>query len=123
MKQPEPRQSPLPRVAMKSAVIAGLVAIIAVVGAFSAVAATRTVETSATLEMEFWVSLANRSAFVSTRQEGHEWITHDFVVPLRDYPGVPNLLVRWHEGRSPPQGDTRPRNSGLDWASSGSAEP
>ena len=94
MKQPEPRQSYLPiRVATKSAVIAGLVAIIAVVGAFSAVAATRTVETSTTLEMEFWVSLANSSAFVSTRQEGHEWITHDFVVPLRDYPGVPNLLV------------------------------
>ena len=68
MKQPQPRQSLLPfRVAMKSAVIAGLVAIIAVGGAFSAVAATRTVETSATLEMEFWVSLASRSAFVSTR--------------------------------------------------------
>ncbi len=94
MKQPQPRQFLLPfRVAMTSAVIAGLVAIIAVGGAFSAGAATRTVETSATLEMEFWVSLANSSAFVSTRQEGHEWITHDFRVPLREYPGISTLLV------------------------------
>ena len=94
MKQPQPRQSPLPiRVAMKSVVIAGLVAIIAVGGVLTAFAATRTVETSATVEMEFWVSLASRSAFVSTRQEGAEWITHDFRVPLREYPGLKTLLV------------------------------
>ena len=94
MTQPQPRQSPLPvRVAMKSAVIASLVAIIALGGVLTAFAATRTVETSATLEMEFWVSLASRSVFVSTRQEGYEWITHDFLVPLNEYPGVKTLLV------------------------------
>ena len=94
MTQPQPRQSPLPlRVAMKSAVIAGLVAIIALGGVLTAFAATRTVETSANLEMEFWVSLASRSVFVSTRQEGYEWITHDFLVPLNEYPGVKTLLV------------------------------
>ena len=94
MRQPGPRQPRLPvRVAMKSAVIAGLVAIVAVGGAASAFAATRTVETSATVEMEFWVSPASRSAFVSTRQEGEEWITHDFRVPLEPVPGVPTLLV------------------------------
>ena len=78
---------------MKHAVIAGLVAIMTIAGALSAVAATRTIETSATVEMEFWVSLANQSAFVSTRQEGHEWITHDFRVPLQQYPGIETLLV------------------------------
>ena len=93
MKQP-PGQPPLPvRVAVKSAVIAGLVAIIAVGGVVTAFAATRTVETSATVEMEFWVSLASRSVFVSTRQEGAEWISHDFRVPLREYPGIETLLV------------------------------
>ena len=94
MKQPQPRQSPLPlRVAMKNGVIAGLVAIIAIGGAVGASAATRTIETSANLEMEFWVSLPYRSVFVSTRQEGAEWITHDFRVPLNEYPGVESLLV------------------------------
>ena len=94
MKQPHPRQSPLPlRVAMKNGVIAGLVAIIAIGGAVGASAATRTIETSANLEMEFWVSLPYRSVFVSTRQEGAEWITHDFRVPLNEYPGVESLLV------------------------------
>ena len=77
---------------MKRAVISGLAAIIAIGGAFTAFAADRTVET-VPVEMEFWVSLANRSAFVSTRQEGEEWITHDFRVPLKEYPGLPTLLV------------------------------
>ena len=79
---------------MKTAVIAGLVALIAVGGAFSAFAANRTVETTVDVEMQFWVSLSSSSAFVSTRQEdGGEWITHDFRVPLTEFPGVPTLLV------------------------------
>ena len=80
---------------MKSAAIAGLLAILAILaiaGALSAFAATRTVETSVEVEMEFWVSLASDSAFVSTRQVGGEWTTHDFRVDLKQWPGIPTLL-------------------------------
>lgn len=78
---------------MKRAIVGGLVVIMTLGGAFSAGAATRTVQTSAILEMEFWVSLDNRAAFVTTRQEGEEWTTHDFRVELEEYPGLPTLLV------------------------------
>ena len=78
---------------MKQAIIAALVAAMALGGAFSAGAASRTVETSAIVELEFWVSLAHQSAFVTTRQEGAEWTTHDFRVDLEEYPGLPTLLV------------------------------
>ncbi len=80
---------------MKSAAIVGLLAVLAAAGALSAFAATRTVETSVEVELEFWVSLRSQSAFVSTRQlgpGGHEWITHDFRVDLEQYPGIPTLL-------------------------------
>ena len=82
-------------IGMKSAAVVGLLAILAAAGALSAFAATRTVETSVDVEVEFWVSLSSRSAFVSTRQlgPGHEWITHDFRVELEQYPGIPTLLV------------------------------
>ncbi len=101
MTQPQPRQFALPlRAVIRRAasvglvaIVVGLFAIIAVGGLVTAFAATRTVETSATVELEFWVSLANRSAFVSTRQEGEEWITHDYRVPLRGYPGFETLLL------------------------------
>lgn len=78
---------------MRTAVIAGLVVAIAIGGAFSAFAANRTVETEVELQLEFWVDLGSSSAFVSTLQEGEEWITHDFRVPLREFPGVTTLLV------------------------------
>ena len=80
---------------MKSAAVVGLLAILAAGGALSAFAATRTVETSVDIEVEFWVSLRSRSAFVSTRQQGpgHEWTTHDFRVDLEAWPGIPTLLV------------------------------
>lgn len=78
---------------MKRAIIGGLVVVMTLGGAFSAGAATRTVQTSAIVEMEFWVSLDNRAAFVTTRQEGDEWTTHDFRVELEEYPGLPTLLV------------------------------
>ncbi len=77
---------------MKRAIIAGLVGIIAIGGAFSAFAGTRTVETTVELEVEFWVDIENSSAFVSTRQEGEQWVTHDFSVELKPYPGVATLL-------------------------------
>ena len=78
---------------MKATVIAGLVAIIAIGGAFSAFAAHRTVETSVEIELQFWVDSTNRSAFVSTAVEGEEWITHDFLVELNEYPGAPSFWV------------------------------
>ena len=78
---------------VKRAVIAGFVALIAFGGALSAFAADRAVETSVTLEMEFGVDLSSRAAFVNTRQEGEEWVRHDFPVPLQESPGTPTLLV------------------------------
>ena len=78
---------------MKATVIAGLVAIIAIGGAFSAFAANRTVETDIEIELQFWVDSGNRTAFVSTRVEGEEWTTHDFHVELKTFPGVATLWV------------------------------
>ena len=79
---------------MKTIVVAGLVAVLAAAGALSAFANdSRTLHTSVDLELEVWVSLANETAFVSSRQLGEEWTTHDFAIPLTPYPGLPSLLV------------------------------
>ena len=78
---------------MKTVAIAGLLAVLAIGGAFSAFAATRTVETSVDLELELWVDLQTSSAFVSTRQQGHEWITHDVRATLSQSPAIATLLV------------------------------
>ena len=78
---------------MKSAAVAGLLAVLAVGGVLSAFAATRTVETSVDLEVELWVDLQNSSAYVSTRQAGGAWITHDYRVALKRVPAVESLLV------------------------------
>ncbi len=78
---------------MKNTIIAALIAVVAIGGALSAFAASRTVETTVPLQMQFWVDVGSNSAFVSTLQEGEEWITHDFRVPLAPFPGVPTLLV------------------------------
>ena len=78
---------------MKTVAIAGLLAVLAIGGAFSAFAATRTIETSVDLELELWVDLQTSSAFVSTRQQGHEWITHDVRATLSQSPAVATLLV------------------------------
>ena len=78
---------------MKNLVIAGLIAIIAIGGALSGFAASRTVEKTVEVEMQFWVSTASSSAFVSTIQQGaEEWITHDFRVELKEVPGSKTLL-------------------------------
>jgi len=79
--------------AMKRAVVLGLLAVLAAGSAVTAFAATRTVETSVDIELELWVDTATSSAYVSTRQDGEEWVTHDFRVPLRPYPPPSNLLV------------------------------
>jgi len=79
--------------AMKGAAVTALLAVLAAGGALSAFAATRTVETSVDLEMELWVDTETSSAFVSTRQAGGEWITHDYRLALRPSPATPALLV------------------------------
>ena len=43
------------------------------------------VEATVEVETQFWVSLRNSSAFISTRQEGEEWVTHDFRVDLEPH--------------------------------------
>ena len=78
---------------MKTAAVAGLLAVLAIGGALSAFAATRTVETSVDLELELWVDLQTSSAFVSTRQAGQEWVTHDVRVALNASPVTETLLV------------------------------
>lgn len=78
---------------MKNIVIAGMVAMIAVGGAFSAFATDRAIETTVTLHLQYWVDTESKSAFVSTRQEGEEWITHDIRVSLEPNPRLPTLLV------------------------------
>ena len=71
---------------MKNTIIAVLFAVIAIGGALSGFAASRTVETTVDVEMQFWVDTGSNSVFVSTVQEGEEWITHDFRVPLKEVP-------------------------------------
>ena len=94
MTHPRLRRFPLPvRAAARGAVIAGFLAVVAVAGALSAVAATRTVETSAILELQFWVAPDAPAAFVSTRQQGADWSTHDYLVLLRESPPDERLLV------------------------------
>jgi len=39
------------------------------------------------------VDTRGSTAFVSTRQEGEEWVTHDFFVELEPFPAIPTLLV------------------------------
>ena len=94
MTQPRPRRFPLPvRAAARGAVIAGFLAVLAIGGVATALAATRTVETSAILELRFWVAPEAPAAFVSTRQQGAEWSTHDYLVLLRESPEDDGLLV------------------------------
>lgn len=78
---------------MKHAVIARLVAIMTIAGGLSAFAATRTIETSTNLELQFWLAPEIRAAFVSTRQEGAQWTTHDYLVRLHESPEDDGLLV------------------------------
>ncbi len=78
---------------MKSAAVTALLALLAAGGALTAYSATRTVETSVTIELELWVDTNTSSAFVSTRQGGEEWTTHDFRIPLRTAPAPSRLLV------------------------------
>ena len=66
---------------MKNWIVGALVAFIAIGGAFGAYAATETIETESTVEVQVWQSVSDPSRIhLSTRPEGGEWVTHD--VPL-----------------------------------------
>ena len=60
---------------VKNAVIAALIAAIAIGGALGAFAATRTVETTANVEVAVWRRISDGGLFLSTRPEGGNWST------------------------------------------------
>lgn len=61
---------------MKNLVIAALVAAIAIGSAIGAFATTRTVETTANVEVTVWQRVSDGALFLSTRPEGGRWDTH-----------------------------------------------
>ena len=63
---------------MKTAIIAALIAAIAIGGALGAFAATRTVETTAEVDVRVWRRVSDGALFLSTRPAGaDDWETHD----------------------------------------------
>ena len=62
---------------MKSAIIAALIAAIAIGGSLGAFAATRTIETTANVEVAVWRRISDGAIFLSTRPEGGDWDTQD----------------------------------------------
>lgn len=92
--RPPRRRGPFPlRPRPKHALVAALVVVMTIAGAAGAVAATRTIETSTTLQFQVWVSRSLNAAFVSTRQEGADWSTHDYLIALGEDPEDETLLV------------------------------
>ena len=61
---------------MNRAIIAALVAAIAIGSALGAFAATRTIETTANVDVRVWRRISDGELFLSTRAEGGEWVTH-----------------------------------------------
>ena len=62
---------------MNRAIIAALIAAIAIGGALGAFAATRTIETTATVEVGVWRRISDGAIFLSTRPVEGEWDTQD----------------------------------------------
>ena len=62
---------------MNRAIIAALIAAIAIGGALGAFAATRTIETTANVEVRVWKRISDGELFLSTRPPQGEWTTHD----------------------------------------------
>ncbi len=65
---------------MKTPIIAALIAAIAIGGALGAFAATRTVETTAGVDVRVWQRVSDGSLYVSTRPEGKDdesWVTSE----------------------------------------------
>lgn len=62
---------------MKKTIIAALIAAIAIGSTLGAFAATRTVETTANVEVRVWRRISDGELFLSTRPTGGEWVTSD----------------------------------------------
>lgn len=62
---------------MKKTIIAAVIAAIAIGSALGAFAATRTVETTANVEVRVWRRISDGELFLSTRPTGGEWATSD----------------------------------------------
>ena len=62
---------------MKKTIIAAVIAAIAIGSAVGAFAATRTVETTANVEVRVWRRISDGELFLSTRPTGGEWATSD----------------------------------------------
>lgn len=69
---------------MRIAIIAGLVPVLALAGALSASAASRTIEAEAPTEVRVWQSRSDGSLYLSTRPPGGEWMTHGARLRLHD---------------------------------------
>ncbi|MCY4639469.1 MAG: hypothetical protein OXC94_03905 [Chloroflexi bacterium] len=72
---------------MKFVIIAGLIPLLAIGSALSAYAASRTIETEATIDVRVWQSRSSDSLYLSTRPEGGEWTTHPERLLLTDEGG------------------------------------
>ncbi len=62
---------------MKTAIIAALIGAIAIGGALGAFAATRTIETTANVEVRVWKRISDGELFLSTRPPEGDWTTHN----------------------------------------------
>ena len=60
---------------MKTAIIAALIGAVAIGGALGAFAATRTVETTANVEVRVWQRISDGALFLSTRPPEGQWTT------------------------------------------------
>ena len=67
---------------MKNGIIVALIAAIAIGSALGAFAATRSVETEATVEVKVWQSASTGNLYLSTRPDGGEWTTHNTPLDL-----------------------------------------
>ena len=69
---------------MNRAIIAALIAAIAIGGALGAFAATRTIETTANVEVRVWKRISDGELFLSTRPPEGQWTTHDAPLNLSE---------------------------------------
>ena len=67
---------------MKNIIITALVAVIAIGGALGAFAATRTVETTANVEVTVWQRVSDGALYLSTRPEDGSWTTHQTALDM-----------------------------------------
>lgn len=81
---------------MRNIAIAALVATVAVGGALGAFATSRTVETTANVEVTVWQRVSDGSLYLSTRPEGGSWTTHPTALDMSQL----SLSGRFRQGRA-----------------------